>query len=153
MNLKKDKIIDYGLDILIGLLCITFIVVLLRGNSKEQQDDLSNSSGPLQFTTEDVFDKQELLGLDIITSPVLTNGSGEYWLEVKITNKKNEAFSLKGFSIIVYDENHKQIDTLHYFQNIHVESGDPIRFLVDCDPDLLKENYTLEYRLSYMKRE
>lgn len=152
MQFDKNKLISYFLDFLIILLVIILLFSIFY-NRKSNIDDNNDYGSMLQYTTSDVYDTQNVLGLKFSISPVLTNGSDDFWVEVTVTNLNDYTFALKGFSIVVKNENGEEVGNLHYFENAKLEKDISMRFLVPCESSLLNGNYTLEYFPSYVKGE
>lgn len=151
MKLKKENIIEYILDVIIILLCISFIIVLIINNSNNKIPEETTIDDIVASLSGDIFDEQLLNGLKFSTSPVVGDDTKGYRIEVRVTNTNDYVFALNGFSVLAYDEDHNLVSSVHNFQRASIEANDSILYILECDKDFLQDNYTLEYRPSYIK--
>jgi len=151
-NINKIKLINYFLDFLIIILFIIFGIVIFDNTDNLEEETKNNEDefAQVEVMSEEIYASEEINGLKFTSSPVVTSESGGYRIEVKVKNITDQINPLSGFTLIIYDENNKKIDTLSNFYYREFFPNDYGTYMLDCKKDLLKDNYKIEFRPSYM---
>ena len=149
--MKKEKVINILLNLIIlGLIVVLFLIIFWTPIEKEEKIKNTDKEGYIINFSEDIFDTLKVDEFEFTTSSVVPDGAGGYRVEVNVENISDKVKYLSGFTLIIKDVNGKKIDSLSSFEYMEFSPGDSMLFMLECDKDLLQENYKIEYRPSYV---
>lgn len=143
-TMKKIKLLNCILNIIIVIL----FIILLIPSSNTKKDVVTNNDIKPDYVTNQIYDETMIEGIKITVSPVVNN-NGNYNVEVTVLNEKDLTFNINGITLIIYDENNNKIKSISDFKSYSIPSSESVIYLISCDKDLIKEGYTIDYRLSY----